>query len=147
MDYQFILLEQHKKKSVEYISNCCNKVNFRQKIFMFQLITDLFVSFIMQYGRLFCRGINEKVLLKTIKLFNNLHQAWFNVLQKFMRRQAKFSLNFFIAFTSGSRESKPYIQSNTSIQRGPHQTLEDPSGKYYYIRKGCMQIYLPNLSL
>ena len=40
-------------KYVEYIINYCNKTIFGQNIFLFDLITDLFVCFILQNGRLF----------------------------------------------------------------------------------------------
>ena len=40
-------------KSVEYIINYCNKTIFGENIFLFDLITDLFVCFILQNGRLF----------------------------------------------------------------------------------------------
>ena len=60
MDLQFIFYEQH-KEFVEYINNFCNKVNFSQDIFTFDLITDLFVCFIMQNVMLFCMDMNEEV--------------------------------------------------------------------------------------
>ena len=46
--------------------NISNKVNLAQNVFTSDLITDLFVCFIMQNGRFFCRDIDGEVLLKII---------------------------------------------------------------------------------
>ena len=116
----FHFFEQH-KTSVEYICNCSSKANFGQKIFMFNLIKDLFLCFIMQNGRLFFRNINKEVVFKIFKLFNNSQKLepktpWFNMCQRFSSWQAKLSLNIFIIFKRGSKQLKPYIQTNDKFR-------------------------------
>ena len=122
MDLQFIFYEQH-KEFIEYINNFCNKVNFSQDIFTFDLITDLFVCFIMQNLMLFCMDINEEVQFKTTKLFHNSHQGWdqnepsqFNMFQKFMSLKAMLSWHFFIVFNSENSHLEPFILTHSKFR-------------------------------
>ena len=108
MDLQFMLLEQH-KKLVEYISNFCNQINFGQDIFPLY-----FLCFIMQIGAKYylkppyCSTIHHKA-------GGQSEPSWVNVFQNLWACKLSFLWTSSV-FTSGSRQLKPYIQTNDKFR-------------------------------
>ena len=118
MNYWFILLEYH-KKLVEYISNCCNK-SILVKIYLC-LIWSLIFLYVLLYNMEFCFAgtSTKKYSLRPSNCSTILYKAGARgshldsmCSKNLWAGRPSFLWTSSLVFRSGSRQLKPYIQTN-----------------------------------